>query len=140
MGWMMSNKRMDWYSLTVVRCHGKPDGWSWCRLSADAPEDYISIHGAVPVGTKRNGSPRWEGKIDELWIRKSDVEETRRLWEAETGKCSECSGTGSLIESIHIDRESGKKHRTFRPCSHCSGSGYLDGVSRVEPGTQLSLW
>ena len=118
-------EHVDWYNETAKRVHGKPDGWKWCSLdSHQKPPGYIEVHGAVPIGTvsrgPRKGRTRWPPKseCDIVWMQDSEINETMRLWEIETGKCSACRGNGNSI--VGWSREGGNK---YRECKKCSGSG-----------------
>lgn len=114
---------IDWFHKTAIRVCGLPDGWQWCKLDGhNMPEDFIQITGGVPtkvfVRGPRKGKPKWSGvTLATYWIRRADVEETKRLWEAESGKCANCEGDGKETASVSVNG------KTFRTCSRCNGSG-----------------
>ena len=117
--------RIDFFNMTAHRVHGVPDGWQWYLLnSRDCPDGYIKVAGNVPVGVLKNGprkgSPKFapRSKDDVIWMKDADVEETKRLWSEETGKCHECTGSGKKIASVSVAHG-----KTYRPCSKCDGTG-----------------
>lgn len=115
--------RVDFYNMTVIRIHGKPYEWEWCKLdSHNKPPGYFEIRGGVPVGKitrgKNKGRNKWPKNLDVIWLKFTDIDETRKLWEQETGNCSKCYGEGKTIESSSV--VTGK---TYKPCVACEGSG-----------------
>ncbi len=117
--------RVDWWNMTAHRMNALPEGWRWFAIDAhDKPEDFVELQGAVPIGVaksgKRKGEPIWPPRKEcqKLWIRIGDRDETMRLWEVETGKCSPCSGIGT--EWAGWSATEGSR---FRECRKCSGTG-----------------
>jgi hypothetical protein len=113
------NDKVDFVNLTVQRLHGKPPEWQWCSQDAhDMPEDFIRVGGEVPIGVfvrgKLKGHPKWPDKIEHVYVRNRDIEETERLWELETGKCSKCYGLGEVVRGLP---------RVASPCRSCGGTG-----------------
>lgn len=122
---------MDWWNETAKRCHDKPDGWMWYRVDADAPEGFVEVEGAVPIGEykrgPRKGRPKWGPRKDgeRIWMKESDVEETKRLWAEQIGQCPKCTGSGKVVKSVSV--HDGTK---YRECSECAGSGkYREAAS-----------
>lgn len=112
---------IDWYNETAKRCHGKPTGWRWYSLdSHDKPPDFFLCGGAVPLGFKKSGRPKWPPvkDCDLIWMKFSDVDETRRLWEIETGKCCKCLGTGQM--NIGWSAAHGSE---YGDCNKCNATG-----------------
>jgi len=97
---------------------------------AGKPEDYIEVRGAVPVGAYKSGPskglPKWAPgeKGEVVWMRQREVDETKRLWEVETGKCAACQGVGEVPAGWSA--ETGPKARL---CKKCSGSGVAPAVA-----------
>ena len=132
----MKKQRVDFYNLTAVRCHGKPEGWRWYSLSSsDAPDGYVLLKGSVPVGTYRSGPrkgrTKWPPKqpSDAVWMTDSDVEETKRLWCVETGLCGKCCGSGR--EYVGWNKIEGDKRN---PCTDCDATGKYFMRDRVAEG------
>ena len=116
------SEKPDFFNLTVQRLHGKPAEWRWCRLDMhEMPEDWVKIGGAVPIGViergKSKGRPKWPDQLDTVLVRMRDIDESKQRYEAETGKCCECFGEGSL----------GAWSKTMfdarKPCKRCAGTG-----------------
>lgn len=79
----------------------------------------IRVRGSVPIGTRRDGRPRW-GKVsdaDSAFIYREDVEAAKQEYERESGKCADCIG-GLYCCGASVDL--GFK---YRPCSRCDGKG-----------------
>lgn len=79
----------------------------------------IRIRGAVPIGKRKDGRPKW-GPVrdaDSVFIYSSDVETAKREYEQESGKCADCI-EGHYCCGMHV--EYGYK---YRPCSRCGGDG-----------------
>ena len=115
----------DWYSMTAIRVGGMPEGWTWRVLDGyKKPPGYTEVKGAAPIGKytrgPRKGEPKWPKAevYDILWIKDSEFDETKRLWEEETGKCSTCYGTGQ--EHVGWSKAEGSKHK---PCEKCNATG-----------------
>jgi DnaJ-class molecular chaperone len=60
-------------------------------------------------------------------ISNEQVAETWRQWEAETGRCSHCGGSGQQVKSISVTEGA-----SYRTCSGCGGTGKTGGGS-VQP-------
>lgn len=79
----------------------------------------IRIRGAVPIGRRKDGRPKW-GKIsdaDSVYIHKSDVEAAKEEYERTSGKCSDC------IDGLYCCGASVDMGFKYRPCSRCNGKG-----------------
>ncbi len=105
----------DWFNLTVSRLHGVPEGWHWHSVDAHAkPEDFIVVTGAVPCGIvsrgPRKGNLKWPRESQAFWIRMADINESKLLWERETGKCHQCENISDPCRKDH-------------PCKRCKGTG-----------------
>ena len=113
------NDKVDFFNLTVQRIHGRSPEWQWCSLDAhDMPEDFIKVGGEVPIGViargELKGRPKWPNTIEHVYVRTRDIEESKRLWQVETGKCSECYGSGEVVCGLP---------RVASPCRSCGGTG-----------------
>ncbi len=121
---------------TPTRCaiekFGLPDAWQECRwekkgLNKDASDfRYLEIEGAVYPHRKASG--KYKGDIDwkrpedgtkmTVSITKQEIDTWMARWEAETGFCQHCSGTGFSVAGWNAER--GVR---YRPCSRCKQSG-----------------
>lgn len=121
----------DWMLRTAKRTQTLPDGWRWYSISSSkehAPEGFMRMEGAVPsrfiTRGPSKGEPVWskpfEGTKRTLFIPLAEIDETKRLYEVETGRCSDCSGHGQ--EWAGWSASDG--HR-YQPCRSCNGSGLL---------------
>ena len=118
-----SEMKPDFWNLAVRRKHGVSPEWQWCTLnSANMPEDFVQVTGAVPVGTiskgPRKGRSKWPKQLQTFCVRRADVECEMRQFEVESGKCAKCLGEG--VEPFSWCKTEGTK---YRPCSRCQGTG-----------------
>jgi hypothetical protein len=100
-----------------------PDGWKWFELNChkDAcPPGFTRVIGAVPIGTKRDGRPKWPKKSESqtLFLSDAEIAEAERIWERENGKCFHCAGTRE--EWYSWSKDDGNK---YRPCGRCKATG-----------------
>ena len=96
------------------------EGWEAYRWE-DCDGDSI-VTGDVPDGVYRSGPrkgrPRFKGPGRRVIITRSDMWAVATAYEAETGKCWDCKGTGqtwagwSKAEGTH-----------YRECQRCGGTG-----------------
>jgi hypothetical protein len=113
----------DFFNLYIHRNHRVSTDWQWHTVnSANMPEDYFEIKGAVPIGTisrgPRKGSPKWPKESQRYFVKWDDFEKLKLDWELETGKCYVCDGTGQ--ELIGSSVSEGDR---YRQCKRCGGSG-----------------
>ena len=120
---MTATQPPDLHTLTALRVHNLPPGWR--ILSVRSQPGYgLELWGAVPIGTisrgPRKGQPKWPPQREwwDVVITIEEVQETRLQWEAETGICSHCGGSGQQVKSISVT-----KGASYRTCSGCHGTG-----------------
>ena len=114
----------NFYLQTAREKYGLPDAWDIYKWEA-VGKDAVRVTGAVaPLITrgKRKGSINWRNldKATEMSvvISDSDITACKSRFEATTGLCSNCDGTGrewwgrSAVEGNH-----------YRKCTHCDGNG-----------------
>lgn len=103
---------------------GAPDGWQWYRQ--EAIDGGLLVTGAVCDATyksgPRKGLTNWS-KRDKATERRILISELAMLgrrmqWERDTGKCSECFGTGAEWAGW-----SAKDGNRTRPCRRCGSTG-----------------
>jgi hypothetical protein len=114
---------LDFHLLAAQHRYGLPTDWQW-RTITSLDGGFIELAGASPIGTyqrgKRKGLSKFPPKASyrRVIITHQNVAEARHQWEAKTGMCSWCQGTGQQVASISI-----VNGITCRPCPHCNGSG-----------------
>lgn len=106
----MTNQQIDWYNYTAIKIHNLPEGWTYKVIDKIKSPGYIWLEGYTTTTYKRGerqGKPRKTAKQG-LWIKQTDIETCQKEWEQQTGKCSNCNGTGKLNENN---------------CNLCKGTG-----------------
>jgi len=122
---------LNLWDLWVLFCkaHDKtiPDGWRIYEVKShdgnDAPADYISFRGGVPIGKKRNGRPKWASKAKDptmrlVWAKHDDMVAWVDDYVHSLGLCEKCLGGGR--EWRGWSKHSGNR---FIPCERCDGTG-----------------
>jgi hypothetical protein len=96
------------------------EGWKAYQWE-DCDDDSI-VTGSVPDGVyskgPRKGKPRFVGKGKRVIITRVELEARAIAYEAETGKCWDCKGTGQTWAGW--SRTEGTK---YRECQRCAGTG-----------------
>lgn len=120
-------ERPDLYNLFGASS-GMPAGWRWYALEAldgVSPGSAVLITGAVCTATfsrgARVGQVNW-AKRDKTTDRKlvatkAQLDAVRDAWEAETGKCSDCGGSGQQAWGW------GSEGAMYRHCRRCGTTG-----------------
>jgi hypothetical protein len=118
------SERVDFAELTAKRKANHPDGW-WMFKWEKVGDDILLVTGAVcpPKKTgKYKGRPNYKGRDRStearIGLTYAEIDATRLAWEAETGKCSECQGSGQ--EWAGWSKDEGNR---FRPCRRCGATG-----------------
>ena len=109
---------------------GMPPDWEAYQFEAiggtfDQPAKLLKVTGAVaPAKTrgKYKGRPNWK-KLDKatektVFITPAEHAEWLRQWEAKTGICANCTGTGQVMK-----RWTAANGVERMPCSDCGGTG-----------------
>jgi hypothetical protein len=118
----------DWFNLAAQKKLDLPSTWQWFSLQVVGREDVL-IRGGVPIGHRRDGSPRW-GPVRDCQtcvVTPAEHEAAKQEWKARTGKCAECYGTG--WENIGWSQAEGRKYRRCRTCGadHSTTTDGTDG-------------
>jgi hypothetical protein len=96
------------------------EGWKAYKWE-DCDGDSI-VTGDIPYGVYRSGPrkdrPRFKGPGRRVVITKAELQVIATAYEAETGKCWECKGTGQTWAGRSIAE--GNK---YRKCQRCAGTG-----------------
>lgn len=109
------------FRLLVARKHAKAgEDWHWCRMEFidNGPHAGSLIEGAVP-NIAPDGSRRWVGvRLEQIFVLESEVRAAELVYEAETGNCHACAGSG--MRNTGWSSEHGN---TFGPCKRCDRTG-----------------
>ena len=124
---MTTTQPPDLHELTARRVHNLPPEWQAC-VYRSLPPWGVELIGAEPIGTirrgPRKGRPKWPPRNQwrAVVISNKQVNETRRQWEAETGLCSHCGGSGQQVQRVSIT-----EGVSYRTCTACGGTGKAGG-------------
>jgi hypothetical protein len=95
-------------------------GWEAFKWEV-AGEDSI-VEGSVSQGTYRSGPRKGQPKLarpgTKVVVTKSELQAAAVAYEAETGKCWDCKGTGQVMK-----RWSAAEGTSYKTCPRCKGSG-----------------
>lgn len=99
---------------------GDVTGFEWYAWRCIGP-DAVQFTGAVVVGTitrgPRKGRPKYGKDVRSVVVTTSEEATEYLHYEAETGKCGDCKGSGRVIAGWHhIDGTS------YRKCPKCHGA------------------
>ena len=101
---------------------GAPDGWEpFIYTRVGDTNDLIVTVGPPKVLQRgpRKGQKTWQGQERrEVVVTANEIKAAREEYEAETGTCSRCSGTGSYNYGW-----SAKEGPKFKSCPYCNGTG-----------------
>ncbi|QSQ14082.1 hypothetical protein [Myxococcus landrumensis] len=120
----------DWWNL-IAHQRGCHPAWRWLTVETidhTVPRDQAhclvsgGVYSTLVKSGPRKGKPNY-GKPDpgterRLVISFVELDACKAQWEAETGKCSKCGGSGE--EGAGWSKEGGSRYRT---CTRCNGSG-----------------
>lgn len=121
------DKRPDFMDIIAKRKLGLDEQWkiaSWRRVDPDALLVSIGKFRKIERGEKKGhdtwvdvkGKPLSERK--EMVMTVLEIKEEESRWERETGKCSQCGGSGEAWVGYSIS--TGNRYDT---CRRCSGNG-----------------
>jgi hypothetical protein len=124
---MSTTQPPDLHVLTARRVHRLPPEWRAGVYRSLHPLGFELI-GAEPIGTISRGPRKGRLKFPprNQWravvISHEQVAKTRRQWEAETGLCSHCGGSGQQVQRVSIT-----EGVSYRTCTACGGTGTAGG-------------
>lgn len=121
--------RFDWLSAFCREKFDAPEDWrwhSWERKEFDKPHEFMIVRGAVCYAKKAKGKYKgWDdwkraeaGTERTYSITRKDLEAFQIEWQAKTGMCFECYGTGEAWAGW-----SAKEGTRYAPCRHCDATG-----------------
>jgi hypothetical protein len=106
--------------LSLAETKSGIPGWKATKWQAAGQDSIVS--GSVPVGTysrgSRKGEPKFTGPRTMVAVTRAEKEAAAIAYEAETGHCWNCKGTGQVVHKISVTEGT-----TYRPCARCGGSG-----------------
>lgn len=111
---VVANAAVADFAVDVARRKlGVGTDWQWHYRKVMGPDAQL-VRGAIPIGTKRDGSPRWPKASEdrECVVTDAEIKAEREAWEARTGLCADCGGCGE--RRVGWSRETGP---IFRPCA-----------------------
>ena len=72
----------------------------------------------------RKGKPTWRDvPTQKAVVTGAEIEAEKARYEADTGKCSDCMGSGQVLA-----RWSAAEGKKYRPCGRCGGTGERPNV------------
>ncbi len=96
------------------------EGWKayeWQNCDGDS-----IVTGSVPDGVyskgPRKGEPRFKGPGERVIVSKVELETMAVAYEAETGKCWDCRGTGKMWAGWNK-----AEGNSYQECQRCNGTG-----------------
>lgn len=96
------------------------DGWK--SVVWHASWNGFLVEGCIPDGVysrgPRKGRPRFNKPYDKVVVTSAEMDEAAQSYEAVTGKCWDCKGTGQVWNGW--SKADGSK---YRQCLRCDGSG-----------------
>jgi hypothetical protein len=96
------------------------EGWKACCWER-AGDDSI-VTGSVPVGTYRSGPRKgrlkFVGPFTKVVVTRSELESAAIAYEATTGLCWDCKGSGRVV--VGWSKAEGSRYQS---CDRCGGSG-----------------
>lgn len=122
----VQEERIDWMNEVARKRYGMPAQWRWFRSEVknhDKPSAFIMLTGAICdakiVRGRYKGHDDWKKRDKtteaEIAIKFSEIDEVKAEWQARTGKCSNCKGTGKSW--IGWGKDTGHRYESCKPCS-----------------------
>ena len=103
------------------------EGWAVCAWERIGDGNDLVVTGGVPRLLKtgpRKGKPTWRDvPTQKAVVTGAEIEAEKARYEADTGKCSDCMGSGQVFASW--SQAEGKKCCT---CGRCGGTGERPNV------------
>lgn len=122
---------IDHMNAVARRKVNGPEGWEyfkWERVGEGA--DFI-VEGAVPRLLKsgpRKGQKTWKGcPSQKTVVTGAEIDDEHARYEAATGNCGTCGGTGEVFASWRHD-----EGVTMKPGKRCDGEGKAPNEERTK--------
>lgn len=111
-----------------------PEGWAVCAWEVIGEGSDLVVTGGVPRLLKagpRKGKPTWRDvPTQRAVVTRAELDAEKARYEADTGKCSECMGSGKVLASW-----SATEGVMYRPCKRCDGTGERPNARLSGAGT-----
>lgn len=112
----------NWLNVVARKKLGQPPEWRWCKFEMIGDTDDCLVEGGIPrllLTGKRKGLPTWRDcTLSKCVITRAEHDQAMADYEAETGKCKECAGSGLRLIGWVV--ETGNR---FEPCRRCAATG-----------------
>ncbi|MGU9830202.1 hypothetical protein [Pseudomonas sp. LF242] len=112
----------NWLNVVARKKLGQPQEWRWCKFEMIGDTHDCVVEGGIPrllQGGKRKGQPTWRDcTITKSVVTQAEHDQAKSDYEAETGKCHECAGSGLWLSGWSSD--TGNR---FKPCPRCKATG-----------------
>ena len=99
-------------------------GWKWFKVETvgDGREPAFLVEGGIPrilQAGKRKGKETWKGQpTSRVVVTYEEREAEAARYEATTGKCRQCAGSGQQLIGSHVTQGN-----TYGTCRRCAGKG-----------------
>lgn len=101
----------DWINVVARKKLGQPPEWRWCKFEGGVPRPRKS--------GKHKGLPTWRDCVlTKCVVTRAEMNQAKAVYEAETGGCHACAGTGQWYSGWN--RDTGNR---FKPCPRCNATG-----------------
>lgn len=102
----------------IAKRKANVNGWMPCRW--ELIDNVTIVTGGVPIGKRRDGRPKWgpEKSLTRVAVTDEEVREDESRYEAATGNCADCGGSGKEIAAISVAHGV-----SYRNCGRCNGAG-----------------
>ena len=118
----------DWMNVVARKKLGQPDTWRYCRAEWIGDTDAL-IEGGITRALKsgpRKGLPTWRDSVmTKCVVTAAELEQARLDYEAETGKCSNCAGSGQWWLGWAYDTGN-----QYEPCKRCKATGKASEITQ----------
>ena len=112
----------NWLNVVARKKLGQPKEWRWCKFERIGDTDDCLVEGGIPrllQSGKRKGQPTWrDSKLTKCVVTGAEHDQAKVDYEAETGKCCKCAGSGLWLSGWGVD--TGNR---FKPCVRCGATG-----------------
>ncbi|MBI6948770.1 hypothetical protein [Pseudomonas koreensis] len=119
----------NWLNVVARKKLGQSEEWRWCKFEMIGDTDDCLVEGGIPrllQSGKRKGQPTWhDSKLTKCVVTKAEHDQAKVDYEAETGKCCKCAGSGLWLSGWGVD--TGNR---FKPCVRCGATGKAPEVQQ----------
>lgn len=117
----------DWINVVARKKLSQPPEWRWCKFEAIGDTDDCLIEGGIPrprKSGKHKGLPTWRDCVlTKCVVTGAEMDQAKASYEAETGGCHACAGSGQWYSGW--SRDTGNR---FKSCPRCNATGQAPEV------------